>query len=378
MNQLIKLGLGGCCWLLGMGILGAVQAAQELKSGQFSFVKNQVEHSAGSTKSLAKTKDSLEEKSVVDTGAASLTELEFTDTSVLRLGSNTQFSFQSKERLIKLDRGALAMHVPPGNGGVTVDGGGGVTGAVSGTTIMASKDSQGNFAFVVLETKGTAKVVSGTGQAANLLSGQIALVRKSDGAIRVFDLNLDAVIHASPFFNEFPGSMPGLENVMAVADGQAGEVKNEIKSLLSYSEVGLAPEDPDKSPLGLLFGKSAEEMVVAKNPFLGELATAAGKEEKSDGSGQNATVLGAESGTKGGSISDARQPEGEEIASKSNPPTDTAGGLGETDTAAGAEDVAGTDTAAGGGGAPDTQAPAPVGGGTTVNPSPATPTGGNA
>jgi hypothetical protein len=59
-------------------------------------------------------------------------------------------------------------------------------------------------------------------------------------------------------------------------------------------------------------------------------------------------------------------------------PADTAGGLGDTDTAAGAEDVAGTDTAAGGGGAPDTQAPAPVGGGTTVNPSPATPTGGNA
>jgi len=98
-------------------------------------------------------------------------------------------------------------------------------------------------------------------------------------------------------------------------------------------------------------------MVVAKNPFLGELATAAGKEEKSDASVQNATVLGADSGTKGGSISDARQPEGEEIASKSNPPTDTAGGLGETDTAAGAEDVAGTDTAAGGGGGADTQSP---------------------
>ena len=98
-----------------------VFAAKELKSGEFTVVKNQVEHSLGSSKSLAKTKDQLEEKSVVDTGAASLTELGFNDASVLRLGSNTQFSFQSKERIIKLDKGTMLMNVPPGNGGITVD-----------------------------------------------------------------------------------------------------------------------------------------------------------------------------------------------------------------------------------------------------------------
>ncbi len=350
--------------------------AKEFQSGEFSFVKDEVDHLADGKKSPAKEKDLLKENSLVDTGGKALTQLAFADTSVLRLGPNTQFSFQSKERIIKLEKGAMTMNVPPGNGGVTVDGGG-VTGAVSGTTIMASKDSEGNFAFAVLETQGTAKIVSGSGQTANLVSGQIALVRRSDGSIKICELNLDAVIHSSLFFTAFPAPMPGLEKVMAVADGQASEVKNEIKSLLSYSEVGLAPEDPEKATLGLLFGKTANEMVATKNSFVGELATAAGKDENSDASGQNATVLGADAGTKGGSISDARQPEGEEIASKSNPPSDTAGGLGETDTAAGEGDVADTDTAAGGGGAPDTQAPAPVGGGTTINPSPATPTGSN-
>jgi hypothetical protein len=272
--------------------------------------------------------------------------------------------------------GSLLMNIPAGKGGIKVEADG-IQGEVTGTTLMASRDKEGNFGFVILETAGTAKVTSHTGKTANLLAGQIALVRKSDGSIRVFELNLDAAIQFSPLFTAFSRPMPGLEKVMAVADGQAGEVNNEIKSLLSYSEVGLTPEDPDKSPLALLFGKSADEMVVAKNPFLGELATAAGKEDKSDGSGQNGTVLGAEAGTPAGTISDARQPEGEEIASKSNPPSDTPGGLGDTETAAGGGDLAATDTAAGGGGGgADTQAPTPpVGGGTTINPSQATPTG---
>lgn len=341
-------------------------AAKELKSGEFSFLKDQV--AIGEKKSPAKAKDQLEENSVVDTGGKALTQLDFSDSSVLRLGPNTQFSFQSKERIIKLDRGAMMMNIPPGNGGITVDGGG-VTGTVSGTTIMASKDAEGNFAFVVLESQGTTKVVSGTGQTASLVSGQIALVRKSDGSIKICELNLDAVIHSSFFFTDFPGPMPGFEKVVAVADGQAGEVKNEIKALLSYSDVGLKEQDPEKSPLSFLFGKTMDEMVASKNSFLGDFSTAAGTEESGDSAGGGSgIVLGAEAG-KGAAVSDARQAEGESIASQDSPP----GGPGDMDTAAGGEDVSGTDTAAGGGGAPDTQAPAPVGGGTSINNPQATP-----
>lgn len=369
-STLFSLIFGAVCLGLGQSVI----AATELSEGELVSVVNQVTMGEGG---VAKTSDKLMEKVPVITGGSSFAEVKFKDSSVLRAAPDTKFAFASKDRAITLEAGSLLMNIPSGNGGIRVEADG-IKGEVTGTTLMASRDKEGNFGFVILETAGTAKVTSNTGQTANLMPGQIALVRKSDGSIRVFELNLDAAIQFSPLFTAFARPMPGMEKVMAVADTQAGEVQNEIKSLLSYSEVGLAPEDPDKSPLSLLFGKSAEEMVAAKNSFVGELATAAGNEAKSDSSGQSATVLGADSGTKGGSISDARQPEGEEIASKSNPPTDAAGGLGETDTAAGGEDVANTDTAAGGGGAPDTQAPAPVGGGTTVNPSPATPTGGNA
>ena len=362
----LSLFFGLACLQQGQSVL----AATELSDGELVSVVNQVTMGEGGA---AKVSDKVVEKVPVITGGGSFAEVKFKDSSVLRAAPDTKFAFASKDRAITLGAGSLLMNIPAGNGGILIEADG-IQGEVTGTTLMASRDKEGNFGFVILETAGTAKVTSNTGQTANLIAGQIALVRKSDGSIRVFELNLDAAVQFPPLFTAFARPMPGLEKVMAVADAQAGEVQNEIKSLLSYSEVGLAPEDPDKSPLGLLFGKSAEEMVVAKNPFLGELATAAGKEDKSDASGQNATVLGADSGAKGGSISDARQPEGEEIASKSNPPSDTAGGLGETDTAAGGGDVADTDTAAGGGGAPDTQAPAPVGGGNSFNPPPATPT----
>ena len=105
--------------------------------------------------------------------------------------------------------------------------------------------------------------------------------------------------------------------------------------------------------------------------------SAAGTElgnESSSSSAAAGTVLVVDSG-KGSGVSDARQPEGEKIAAKSNPANDQ-GNLGNTDTAAGAEDPGATDTAAGGNAGADTQSPsgpAPVSGGTPFNNPQATP-----
>jgi hypothetical protein len=357
-----------------LAILPVAAWAGELSQGELISVVNEVTlGDAGA----AKPNDKLNENTPVTTGSSSFAEIQFKDSSVLRLAPETKMAFVSKDRALRLHQGSLLANVPAGMGGIRIEADG-ISGEVTGTSLMASRDRDGNFGFILLETSGTAKVTSNTGQTASLAPGQIALVRKTDGSIRVFEINLDAVVQFSPLFTSFERAMPGLDQVMAVADGQAGEVKNEIKSLLSYSEVGLKEGDPDKNPLAILFGLSTDEMVASKNPFLGELSTAAGTEEGKDGSASG-VVLGGDSG-QGGAVSDARQPEGEEIASNSNPPSgDAAAGLGDTDTAAGAEDLAATDTAAGGGGGADTQAPtapAPVSGGVTANQPQATPTGG--
>ena len=343
-------------------------AAKELKSGEFTVVKNQVEHTVGSSTSPAKAKDQLQEKSVVDTGTASLTELDFHDSSVLRLGSNTQFSFQSKERIIKLDQGTMLMNVPPGNGGITVDGGG-VTGAVSGTTIMASRDEQGNFSFMVLEGEGGGKVIGKDGVPVDIIAGQMAIVRQDGQATKVVEVNVDAMRDHSPLFTGFASRLPGSERVQGTTDRQAQEVQNEITFLQSPEQQGLEPAGPGVKALAMLAGMSSTEMDNSRNILLGD-ATAAGQEGGGEGSGSGAGGGGASlvAFNDSSSPADARQEEAAPLVAASAPlvaasspaPFAEGGGLGGTETAAGAEgdgDLGGTETAAGQGTAPDTQAP---------------------
>jgi hypothetical protein len=338
-----------------------VFAAKELKSGEFTVVKNQVEHSLGSSKSLAKAKDQLEEKSVVDTGAASLTELGFNDSSVLRLGSNTQFSFQSKERIIKLDKGSMLMNVPPGNGGITVDGGG-VTGAVSGTTVMASRDEEGNFSFMILEGEGSGKVIGKDGVPVDLIPGQMAIVRQDGKPTKVVEVNVDAMRDYSPLYTDFSSRLPGSDRVQGTTDRQAVDVQNEVTFLQGPTQQGLETSGPGVRALAMLAGMSSTEIDNSRNILLGD-STAAGQEGGGEGSGSGA-------GGGGGSLvafndsstpADARQEDAAPLVAASSPPSSgDGGGLGGTDTAAGGDgggDLGSTETAAGGGGSPDTQAP---------------------
>ena len=328
-------------------------AAKELKSGEFTMVKNQVEHTSGSSKLPAKTKDQLEEKSVVDTGAASFSELDFDDSSVLRLGSNTQFSFQSKERIIKLDKGTMLMNVPPGNGGITVDGGG-VTGAVSGTTIMVSRDDQGNFGFMILEGAGGGTVIGKDGIPVNIVAGQMAMAPHDGKPTTVVEVHVDVIRDVSPLFLDFPTNLSGSDKVLNTTDSQSDEIQTDLKLLSSLKDLELTQADPKGIALAMICGVGQDEMGAAKNILLRPMDTAAGKEERGD-QGSLVAVGGSSLPT------DARQEDAAPLVAASSPPSSgDGGGLGGTDTAAGGDDggdLGSTDTAAGGGGSADTQPP---------------------
>ena len=338
--------------LIPLGILVALATAQtclaakELKSGSFAVVKSKVEQTQGTTKSMAKENGTVDEKSVVDTGAASFTQVDFSDASVLRLGTNTQFSFQSKERIIKLESGSMIMNVPPGNGGIMVDGGG-VTGAVSGTTIMASKDAQGNFSFIVLEGS-AGKVIARDGTITEIRPGQMATLAAAGGAANVMTVNLDAMKDISPLFAEFESGMPGNEKIQAVADLQAEDIQTDLGSLQGPAGVGLTGTSPAILALSALTGLSVNAILGSSNMFVGDASTAAGTESES---GQNSTPLYV---NEKSAPNDSRQASAKTIVASSLPPSS----VGDTNTAAGGgADAAGTDTAAGGGATPDTQPP---------------------
>ncbi|NBS13437.1 MAG: hypothetical protein EBT57_01240, partial [Verrucomicrobia bacterium] len=146
----------------------------EFQEAEITTIKNMVERDEGAGAVPAKANDKIRDKAKVSTAAASMAELMFADSSITRMGANTLFSFQSKERLIKLDQGTLLIHTPPGNGGATVDCGG-VTAAVSGTTFMATRDQVGNSVFVLLEGSGGMKITVG-GTSTTIRPGQAAAV----------------------------------------------------------------------------------------------------------------------------------------------------------------------------------------------------------
>ena len=377
-----------------------------LEAGAFSAVKNNVQQTDGSEKKQAIKDGKISEGNKVDTGAGSCTEMTFTDSSVMRVGQNSHFSFDSKERLIRLDKGTILMHVPPGNGGVSIEGGG-VVGAVSGSTVMASSDGKGNFAFAVLESEGgKGQITNKDGSVTPLTPGQMGVVSAGrPGVATSFEVNVTALMESSPLFTEFTTPMPGNEKVTAVAEAQGEAVESGAKSLdktPSADEKTARNSDPAVEAFAALTGLPAEECAQAPNLVLNPAQSLGGQEPESgtiftmntDAGGEvsarvasgNAefTPAGSSASLQVGSnqgfssstgqvaslgsgdnftgstilIGDARSADGQAVASSSAQPS--SGSPADVATAAGSEGgAASTDTAAGTGARTDTQSPLP-------------------
>lgn len=225
--------------------------------------------------------------------------------------------------------------------------GGGVTGAVSGTTIMASKDAQGNFSFIVLEGS-AGKVIAKDGTITEIRPGQMATLAAAGGAANVVTVNLDAMKDISPLFSEFESGMPGNEKIQAASDLQAEDIQTDLGSLQGPAGAGLTGTSPSILALSALTGLSVNAILGSNNIFIGDASTAAGAESES---GQNSTTLYV---NEKSAPNDSRQASAKTLVASSLPPSS----VGDTNTAAGGgADAAGTDTAAGGGATPDTQPP---------------------
>jgi len=280
--------------LLGGPLAPTSFSAMEFKEAEITTVKNTVAHDPGTGAAPAKVNEKIGENSKVTTAASSMAELMFADTSITRLGANSLFSFQSKERLIKLEQGSVLVNTPPGNGGATVDCGG-VTGAVSGTTFMASRDVSGNVMFLMLEGTGTLKVTINTptgpvsreirpGQAATVGSASIKSAAagdavpgggvdaknpentsgggeggerpgKAEPSIQVFDVDVKKIVETAPLIKEFKNELPSMEKIektiekqqTAVREGKMEKMEVEVVAVKEDGDVlvGAPKVDPD-------------------------------------------------------------------------------------------------------------------------------------
>jgi hypothetical protein len=254
----------------------------------------------------------------------SLAELKFSDRSVVRLGANAVFSYDSEERLVQIDRGTVLIHTPPGNGGLTIVSGG-VKGTVTGDTFLLTAYSEqgkatGGFALLVLEGRSTTRVTGPNGVAVQIIPGEMAVVGSaSKGAPKVFNVNLAQTIRTCPLIGAFPDPLPTLKEITQAAIQQ--QARGEIKgtgatglAIASDSDI-LVGESKPPNP-----GKRVFEMAVnkpipggnkddsAKDAGLEDIETAAG----GDGGGGGGVPSGG--GTRGtGAL-------GSSVPSTPNPP----------------------------------------------------------
>lgn len=119
----------------GLVSLLPAQAAAPFQSATISRLENSVflgDTTKGSkSEHPAAVADVVKNKEYVFTATDSRVELEFPDRSLVRIGQNSVFSFESESRTLSLEKGAMLFYIPPGNGGQIKTPS--ITAAVTGT-----------------------------------------------------------------------------------------------------------------------------------------------------------------------------------------------------------------------------------------------------
>jgi len=291
---------------------------------EITAIRNKVDKVNAKETRPVGVKDLVVDGEQLQTKQNSLAELKFSDRSVVRLGANAVFSYDSEERLVQIDRGTVLIHTPPGNGGLTIVSGG-VKGTVRGDTFLLTAYSEqgratGGFALLVLEGRSTTRVTGPNGVAVQIIPGEMAVVGSaSKGAPKVFNVNLAQTIRTCPLIGAFPDPLPTLKEITQAAIQQ--QARGEIKgtgatglAIASDSDI-LVGESKPPNP-----GKRVFEMAVnkpipggnkddsAKDAGLEDIETAAG----GDGGGGGGVPSGG--GTRGtGAL-------GSSVPSTPNPP----------------------------------------------------------
>ena len=161
----------------------------------------------------------------LQTGRRSRARLEADDGTITRIGSNTLFSFDEKNRSINLKRGSLLFHSPEGRGGgrvVTAS----ATASVVGTTIIVAATTNGGFKLLVLE--GTAQVAYPDGSIHVLQAGQMTFVLPEKTAAGAAAKTTKGAKTATPADGAASGTVSGAEASSAEAPrgAQPGPVLN--------------------------------------------------------------------------------------------------------------------------------------------------------
>lgn len=199
------------------GWVGANAQAKPLGEATVTQVNKDVRYKATEAKERpAKLKDVVRGTDVLTTGQQSQAELEFADTTLTRLGSNSIFTFDPEKRELNLKSGVLLFDMQKGLGGARIKTAA-ITAAIEGTAgIVANKTAP-----QIICLAGLIRILGDRGQT-------LALLRPGDTFLngRVFQIELRGLRGGKLLVRGLPHSQKEFDDAAAkqVADIQSGEL----------------------------------------------------------------------------------------------------------------------------------------------------------
>ncbi|OHE82660.1 MAG: hypothetical protein A2107_04730 [Verrucomicrobia bacterium GWF2_62_7] len=233
-----------CGWLTG------VAQAKPLGQATVTETNNDVRYqAANSAERAAKLKDVVRGADMLRTGRKSQAEIEFEDTTVTRLGSNSLFTFDPDKREFDLREGVLLFDMQKGIGGGTIRTGG-ITAAIEGTAGMAIRRGPPQ----VICLAGLIRILDAQGKQLGLLLPGDTFVGGKFLQISLRGLSKGKLLQRKLRHNqtEFETAMTRQE-----ADIQAGKLLNAIEDEMPP---GLTP------PSGQQFKSGVEQLQQNKTP----------------------------------------------------------------------------------------------------------------
>lgn len=170
----------------------------------------------------AKAAELFRSPEIMKTGAASRSEMVAEDQTITRVGANTLFSFEPKERVINLREGSVLFQSPAGKGGGTIRTAA-ATASVLGTTIIVAATKDGGFKLLVLEGRGEVRMPNGKHRM--LHGGQMIFVpagAKDPGP--VLDFRLKAEVDTGLLVRGFNNPLPSWDKIQKTIFDQEEEI----------------------------------------------------------------------------------------------------------------------------------------------------------
>jgi FecR-like protein len=150
----------------------------------------------------ARLNDIVDHETVVRTGKDSHAELTFSNETVVRLATNTAFSFKNGTRNLNLAEGAVLVQAPKSANGATIHAAG-IAAAITGTTVMIEYHP-GVCKFLVLEGTGRLYRPGHLGDSVLVGPGQMVIGDPSAALSDPVNFDIARFVKTSRFFVGLP------------------------------------------------------------------------------------------------------------------------------------------------------------------------------